>query len=52
MPQMAPIFWLLLFLFFTLIFMLFSSVSYFLIPAQKNTLLSAHSSKPLLLWKW
>nr|YP_010988638.1 ATP synthase F0 subunit 8 [Paranaspides lacustris]WOR80930.1 ATP synthase F0 subunit 8 [Paranaspides lacustris] len=52
MPQMAPLFWLLLFLAFTLIFVLFSSSSYFLIPAQKTTLLPTYLSKPLILWKW
>nr|WOR80866.1 ATP synthase F0 subunit 8 [Anaspides swaini] len=52
MPQMAPLFWFFLFLFFTLVFLLFSSLTYFLFPIQKNIFYIFPSSKPFFLWKW
>nr|YP_010988677.1 ATP synthase F0 subunit 8 [Anaspides swaini]WOR80995.1 ATP synthase F0 subunit 8 [Anaspides swaini] len=52
MPQMAPLFWFFLFLFFSLVFSLFLSLTYFLFPVQKNIFHIFPSHKSSFLWKW
>nr|YP_010988755.1 ATP synthase F0 subunit 8 [Anaspides tasmaniae]WOR80904.1 ATP synthase F0 subunit 8 [Anaspides tasmaniae]WOR81125.1 ATP synthase F0 subunit 8 [Anaspides tasmaniae] len=52
MPQMAPIFWLFLFAFFSFIFILFFSLTYFLHPIQKNIFHTSLPHKSSFLWKW
>nr|YP_010988690.1 ATP synthase F0 subunit 8 [Anaspides richardsoni]WOR81008.1 ATP synthase F0 subunit 8 [Anaspides richardsoni] len=52
MPQMAPLFWFILFIFFSLVFILFFSLTYFLSPIQKNIFqIFPHPQAPFL-WKW
>nr|AXS66454.1 ATP synthase F0 subunit 8 [Cerambycidae sp. 5 KM-2017] len=51
MPQMAPLNWLILFIFFLSIFLLFNIINYFNInmtPEKKYIL----KSKTLTNWKW
>nr|AXS66341.1 ATP synthase F0 subunit 8 [Staphylinoidea sp. 6 KM-2017] len=51
MPQMAPMNWLILFIYFTLIFLLFNSMNYFsFIYPQKNSF--KKKIKLNLNWKW
>nr|WOR81112.1 ATP synthase F0 subunit 8 [Anaspides driesseni] len=52
MPQMAPLFWFLLFIFFSMVFILFSSLTYFLFPIQKNIFHPSPLTKSSFLWKW
>nr|UGB90560.1 ATP synthase F0 subunit 8 [Ilyobius sp.] len=52
MPQMAPLYWLFLFIFFFMLFILFNIMNYYnynpLLPNKMN-----YSSKNLsLIWKW
>nr|QNP10100.1 ATP synthase F0 subunit 8 [Tympanogaster modulatrix] len=51
MPQMAPMNWLMLFLYFTLIFMIFNSMNYF---SFKYKILSKNFFKKnnFINWKW
>nr|YP_010446962.1 ATP synthase F0 subunit 8 [Chyliza chikuni]UTM10327.1 ATP synthase F0 subunit 8 [Chyliza chikuni] len=52
MPQMSPINWLNLFILFSLTFMLFNMMNYFLfIPSSSQSKTSSKSTKPLN-WKW
>nr|YP_008081142.1 ATP synthase F0 subunit 8 [Thyridosmylus langii]AGH27219.1 ATP synthase F0 subunit 8 [Thyridosmylus langii] len=52
MPQMAPISWLTLFLYFSMIFLLFNCLNYFIIshkaPMSESKMFSSNS----LVWKW
>nr|YP_010946573.1 ATP synthase F0 subunit 8 [Margattea concava]WGO57291.1 ATP synthase F0 subunit 8 [Margattea concava] len=51
MPQMMPLSWLLLFLFFTIIFMSFNILNYFQpVPAPLSTKLTVKNF--LTSWKW
>nr|QLY89707.1 ATP synthase F0 subunit 8 [Sialis fuliginosa] len=53
MPQMAPLYWLMLFMFFLLTFILFNILNYFnFLPLYPNK--SLYSSKKMnsLIWKW
>nr|ATF28620.1 ATP synthase F0 subunit 8 [Peuceptyelus minutus] len=51
MPQMAPILWLMLFFMFTLLFIMFNMMVYFIFKSNKYTML-----KKLIIdqmnWKW
>nr|YP_010446949.1 ATP synthase F0 subunit 8 [Chyliza bambusae]UTM10314.1 ATP synthase F0 subunit 8 [Chyliza bambusae] len=52
MPQMSPINWLSLFILFSLTFMLFNMMNYFLIiPSSSQSKTSSKSTKSLV-WKW
>nr|AYW52314.1 ATP synthase F0 subunit 8 [Anthribidae sp. 9 ACP-2013] len=51
MPQMAPLNWLTLFLFFTLIFLMFNIINYFIFsssPFMKPKMMN----KKKINWKW
>nr|AMW67894.1 ATP synthase F0 subunit 8 [Heterosmylus sp. YW-2016] len=52
MPQMAPINWLTLFLYFSVIYVLFNCLNYFILtykaPTPKKMMFSINS----LNWKW
>nr|QLY89791.1 ATP synthase F0 subunit 8 [Empis tessellata] len=53
MPQMAPIGWLSLFIMFTLTFMLFSMMNYYLfLPPTPQTSSLNQTSYNSLNWKW
>nr|YP_010988716.1 ATP synthase F0 subunit 8 [Anaspides eberhardi]WOR81047.1 ATP synthase F0 subunit 8 [Anaspides eberhardi] len=52
MPQMAPLFWFILFIFFSLVLILFFSLTYFLSPIQKNIFQTFSHPGPSFLWKW
>nr|YP_010625187.1 ATP synthase F0 subunit 8 [Atyopsis moluccensis]WBG72626.1 ATP synthase F0 subunit 8 [Atyopsis moluccensis] len=52
MPQMAPLLWLNLFLFFSLIYILFLISNYFLKTPQKNQASSSPATPSKLNWKW
>nr|YP_010953263.1 ATP synthase F0 subunit 8 [Archichauliodes diversus]WMQ76528.1 ATP synthase F0 subunit 8 [Archichauliodes diversus] len=52
MPQMSPLNWLILFMFFSIIFIIFNSMNYFLtnylIPLSNKNIISNKSFN----WKW
>nr|AXS65193.1 ATP synthase F0 subunit 8 [Staphylinoidea sp. 1 KM-2017] len=51
MPQMAPMNWMILFLFFIMIFMLFNSLNYFcFLYTPKSTI--AKKKTMYINWKW
>nr|QNP10009.1 ATP synthase F0 subunit 8 [Aulacochthebius sp. IBE<ESP> RA1155] len=51
MPQMAPMNWISLFIYFSMIFMIFNSLNYF---SFKYNILSSNFKKSInkLNWKW
>nr|YP_009250314.1 ATP synthase F0 subunit 8 [Periplaneta lateralis]AMW91069.1 ATP synthase F0 subunit 8 [Periplaneta lateralis]AVN67789.1 ATP synthase F0 subunit 8 [Periplaneta lateralis]UEV86525.1 ATP synthase F0 subunit 8 [Periplaneta lateralis] len=52
MPQMMPLSWLMLFLFFSIMFMLFNSMNYFsYIPINLSMEKKMINSK-MMNWKW
>nr|YP_010988578.1 ATP synthase F0 subunit 8 [Pteroptyx asymmetria]WOR80722.1 ATP synthase F0 subunit 8 [Pteroptyx asymmetria] len=51
MPQMAPLSWLNLFIFFILIFMLFNVMNYFSL-IYKNNNIKKENKKSIITWKW
>nr|YP_009738130.1 ATP synthase F0 subunit 8 [Ctenolepisma villosum]QIB71363.1 ATP synthase F0 subunit 8 [Ctenolepisma villosum] len=53
MPQMSPLKWLILFIFFSLSYLLFSSIMYFnIIPTQSTSSSIINIKTPNLNWKW
>nr|YP_010321741.1 ATP synthase F0 subunit 8 [Asiagomphus coreanus]UKO32835.1 ATP synthase F0 subunit 8 [Asiagomphus coreanus] len=53
MPQMAPMSWLLLFLFFTMMLIMFNTMNYYLfIPKIESRKTSATSKILNMSWKW
>nr|YP_010925941.1 ATP synthase F0 subunit 8 [Thelaira chrysopruinosa]WKF19262.1 ATP synthase F0 subunit 8 [Thelaira chrysopruinosa] len=53
MPQMAPMNWLSLFIFFFLMFIIFNMMNYFFFFTNKPMLkFSFMKNKKLLNWKW
>nr|YP_010988664.1 ATP synthase F0 subunit 8 [Allanaspides hickmani]WOR80969.1 ATP synthase F0 subunit 8 [Allanaspides hickmani]WOR80982.1 ATP synthase F0 subunit 8 [Allanaspides hickmani] len=52
MPQMAPLYWFTLFLFFSSIFILTTSITYFILPSQNKFYSSSHLSSKMINWKW
>uniref|UniRef100_A0AB39A5Y2 ATP synthase complex subunit 8 n=1 Tax=Senometopia prima TaxID=3234324 RepID=A0AB39A5Y2_9MUSC len=53
MPQMAPIGWLSMFIIFSISFMIFNMMNYFLfIPSNPKLTLLSKKMKKTLLWKW
>nr|YP_010272318.1 ATP synthase F0 subunit 8 [Meloe mediterraneus]UKE80239.1 ATP synthase F0 subunit 8 [Meloe mediterraneus] len=52
MPQMAPLNWLSLLLFFIMIFMLTNSLNFYSFIYQVKTLSPKQSHKIKLTWKW
>nr|YP_010538736.1 ATP synthase F0 subunit 8 [Pteroptyx tener]QTC08244.1 ATP synthase F0 subunit 8 [Pteroptyx tener]QTC08257.1 ATP synthase F0 subunit 8 [Pteroptyx tener]QTC08270.1 ATP synthase F0 subunit 8 [Pteroptyx tener]QTC08283.1 ATP synthase F0 subunit 8 [Pteroptyx tener]UYE92347.1 ATP synthase F0 subunit 8 [Pteroptyx tener] len=51
MPQMAPLSWLNLFIFFIMIFMLFNVMNYFSL-IYKNNNIKKDTKKSIITWKW
>nr|AXS66403.1 ATP synthase F0 subunit 8 [Cucujoidea sp. 17 KM-2017] len=51
MPQMAPLSWLILFFYFTLIFILYNILNYYLFLYQPKKFLSK-TKKLSIFWKW
>nr|QJT43380.1 ATP synthase F0 subunit 8 [Dorysthenes granulosus] len=51
MPQMAPLNWITLFFYFTIMFIIFNSINYFnfIYPIKK---ISLNSKKIKFNWKW
>nr|APT41511.1 ATP synthase F0 subunit 8 [Nyssomyia flaviscutellata] len=53
MPQMAPLMWLSLFIFFLMMYLLFNIMNYFsYIITSKNETLNKSLSKSESNWKW
>nr|UFZ13128.1 ATP synthase F0 subunit 8 [Ctenochauliodes yangi] len=52
MPQMAPLNWLILFIFFTLMFIIFNMMNYFITNYSLPSLTKMNLSKTPLNWKW
>nr|YP_002640590.1 ATP synthase F0 subunit 8 [Hydroscapha granulum]CAM35434.1 ATP synthase F0 subunit 8 [Hydroscapha granulum] len=56
MPQMAPMNWLILFILFSVIFLLFNMINYFIMKNESSNLSIEHSFKPTskksMIWKW
>nr|AOY39152.1 ATP synthase F0 subunit 8 [Meropathus sp. BMNH 675618] len=52
MPQMAPMNWILLFMYFTMIFLLFNSMNYFSFKYTNNLNLIPMKKLMNFNWKW
>nr|AXI98795.1 ATP synthase F0 subunit 8 [Pseudoniphargus sp. 6-Morocco A] len=52
MPQMAPIMWLPLFLFFLLLIYLLTSYLFFISPINSTDQMTLYSTQSQLNWKW
>nr|YP_009406982.1 ATP synthase F0 subunit 8 [Typhlatya monae]ASA39518.1 ATP synthase F0 subunit 8 [Typhlatya monae] len=52
MPQMAPLLWLNLFIFFSFTFLVFFVLNYFIPPYKKIDPMIAYSQHKKLNWKW
>nr|YP_010988513.1 ATP synthase F0 subunit 8 [Australoluciola thailandica]WOR80618.1 ATP synthase F0 subunit 8 [Australoluciola thailandica] len=51
MPQMAPLSWLNLFIFFIVIYMLFNVMNYFMLIYNNKNIKKENKNKNIL-WKW
>nr|QIV24617.1 ATP synthase F0 subunit 8 [Papunya picta] len=51
MPQMAPINWLVLFVYFSLTLLIFTTLNYYSFSYQSKSL-GEKPSKPVIKWKW
>nr|YP_010621035.1 ATP synthase F0 subunit 8 [Periplaneta svenhedini]WAX39418.1 ATP synthase F0 subunit 8 [Periplaneta svenhedini] len=52
MPQMMPLSWFMLFIFFSITFMLFNSVNYFLYIPAKISMEKKMINMKIMSWKW
>nr|YP_009995366.1 ATP synthase F0 subunit 8 [Ochthebius griotes]QNP09782.1 ATP synthase F0 subunit 8 [Ochthebius griotes] len=52
MPQMAPMNWILLFMMFTIIFLMFNSMNYFSFKYNNNMTNISKKKMMKLNWKW
>nr|AFQ62210.1 ATP synthase F0 subunit 8 [Hypomedon debilicornis] len=52
MPQMAPMNWLFLFIFFILIFLMFNSLNYFSFIYNNKSMINKNSKTFNINWKW
>nr|YP_009995470.1 ATP synthase F0 subunit 8 [Ochthebius scopuli]QNP09925.1 ATP synthase F0 subunit 8 [Ochthebius scopuli] len=52
MPQMAPMNWILLFMMFTIIFLMFNSMNYFSFKYNNNNKNIFNKKMSKLNWKW
>nr|YP_010022237.1 ATP synthase F0 subunit 8 [Neurigona zhejiangensis]QOL12427.1 ATP synthase F0 subunit 8 [Neurigona zhejiangensis] len=52
MPQMAPLSWLILFFVFTLSFIMFCIMNYFIYSPQPTLMKSSKKSFTAFNWKW
>nr|ASN66005.1 ATP synthase F0 subunit 8 [Scarites buparius] len=52
MPQMAPMNWLILYIFFIMIFMLFNFFNYYMFLIKNNTNDEKTFTIKILNWKW
>nr|YP_010166702.1 ATP synthase F0 subunit 8 [Nectoporus subrotundus]QRV62793.1 ATP synthase F0 subunit 8 [Nectoporus subrotundus] len=52
MPQMAPMNWLMLYMFFSVIFILFNFMNYYMFLTLKHLSSSKNLSKKFYSWKW
>nr|UFZ13362.1 ATP synthase F0 subunit 8 [Ctenochauliodes griseus] len=52
MPQMAPLNWLILFMFFTLTFIIFNMMNYFITNYSSPSSSEINLSNKPLNWKW
>nr|YP_010988552.1 ATP synthase F0 subunit 8 [Medeopteryx isaanensis]WOR80696.1 ATP synthase F0 subunit 8 [Medeopteryx isaanensis] len=51
MPQMAPLSWLNLFIYFIIIFMMFNIMNYFSL-IYNNNIIKKNMEKKTIMWKW
>nr|ARH54003.1 ATP synthase F0 subunit 8 [Stomis pumicatus] len=52
MPQMAPMNWLFLYLLFSIIFMMFNFMNYYLFLIKNYSVSMKNINKKFLNWKW
>nr|QXG82649.1 ATP synthase F0 subunit 8 [Orthomus sp. BMNH 1042407] len=53
MPQMAPMNWLSLYIFFTMIFLMFNFLNYYLFLIKNNLIIKTNNyMNKILNWKW
>nr|UFZ13846.1 ATP synthase F0 subunit 8 [Neochauliodes fraternus] len=52
MPQMAPLNWLILFIFFIILFIMFNIMNYFMISPTPDSSSSQNLKNFPLTWKW
>nr|AYW52632.1 ATP synthase F0 subunit 8 [Elateridae sp. JWH-2018] len=51
MPQMSPLLWINLFIFFIMVFLIFNSLNYFSFSYKPQTM-APSSTKKMINWKW
>nr|YP_009485885.1 ATP synthase F0 subunit 8 [Paroster mesosturtensis]AVZ66463.1 ATP synthase F0 subunit 8 [Paroster mesosturtensis] len=52
MPQMAPMNWLFLYLFFSMMFILFNFMNFYIFLIKKNDLMIKSMPMKFMNWKW
>nr|QTC08126.1 ATP synthase F0 subunit 8 [Parachauliodes buchi] len=52
MPQMAPLNWLILFIFFTILFIIFNIMNYYIYSPNLNSTSKLNLKNYSLTWKW
>nr|YP_002265513.1 ATP synthase F0 subunit 8 [Sphaerius sp. BT0074]ACF35085.1 ATP synthase F0 subunit 8 [Sphaerius sp. BT0074] len=52
MPQMAPMNWIMLFLYFTMIFIMFNSLNYFMFTKKNMNFTKNNFLQKTMFWKW
>nr|QRV62605.1 ATP synthase F0 subunit 8 [Nectoboreus dolerosus] len=52
MPQMAPMNWLMLYMFFSLIFIIFNFLNYYMFITNNQSNKPISLNKKMLYWKW
>nr|YP_010183486.1 ATP synthase F0 subunit 8 [Curtos fulvocapitalis]QVG61302.1 ATP synthase F0 subunit 8 [Curtos fulvocapitalis] len=52
MPQMAPLFWMNLFITFIMIFIMFNILNYFSLIYYKNKNINFSKKNKITFWKW
>nr|QTC08204.1 ATP synthase F0 subunit 8 [Parachauliodes yanbaru] len=52
MPQMAPLNWLILFMFFTILFMIFNIMNYYIYTPSLTSFPKINLKNYSLTWKW
>nr|AEZ55664.1 ATP synthase F0 subunit 8 [Byrrhus sp. MJTNT-2012] len=52
MPQMKPLNWLILFFYFSLVFIFLNSINYFNILYKNNKIFKTHKNINIKAWMW
>nr|YP_009443877.1 ATP synthase F0 subunit 8 [Archipsocus nomas]ATU07098.1 ATP synthase F0 subunit 8 [Archipsocus nomas] len=52
MPQMNPLLWMYLFMYFIFLFVLMNTKTYFFFKLTTNKKMMSQKNPPFLIWKW